>query len=290
MQRQPQNISTLNDAITQLTQKRPHLQPILNAFAPLLRLKYQVLKSSLFQKSSQSIIQMASLNHGIPLVQKEIPQLTQEGFDELARPLLNNLAQGFPLIRNGLEILADEIIAGHIKASDLFSQQANAVHALAVSKKMNMQVVNLFIAMLRKLILTKWRTAIFQQVSSVNWTMGYCPVCGSLPVLSLHTGKGRPWLYCGTCSHEWQFPWAKCPACDHENPEETPYFFVEGDKDEKAFVCHNCNRYILSVKVYEDANAVDLDLLSMSLIHLDIIMQKQGVLPMIFCTWNDFTK
>lgn len=249
-----------------------------------------MMESSLLQQSSQSMIQTASLNHGIPLVQKEMPQLTQEVFEELATLLLNSLLQGFPLTQNGLEMLADEIIAGRIKAIDLFTQPANAVHALAVNKGIDIQIVNLFMAMLRKLVMTQWRTAIFPQIASLNWTKGYCPVCGSLPILSLHTGKGRPWLYCGTCSHEWQFPWAKCPACNHESPEEAPYYFVEDEKDEKAFVCRNCNRYILSVRVYEDASVVDLDLLSMSLIHLDIIMQQQGILPMTLYIWNDFTK
>lgn len=290
MLRQTQNTNTLNDAITQLTQKRPHLQPILNAFAPILHLKHQLLESNLFEGSFQSVIQDSSLSHDIPIVQKERPQLAQDVFEELARLLLKEMKCGFPQTQNRLEMLANEIMAGCIKASDLLTQPANTVHDLAVSREMDNQVVKLFMTILHKLVLTKWRTTISQQIAWLSWAKGCCPVCGSLPILSLSSGKGRPWLYCGTCGHEWQFPWAKCLACGQERPEEAEYFFVEDEKDEKAFVCRNCNRYILSVRVYEDANIVDLDLLSMSLIHLDIIMQQQGILPMTFSLWNDFTK
>lgn len=290
MQRQSQNISALNDAITQLSQKRPHLQPILDAFAPFLRLKHRVLKSGLFHEASQHEINTASLAEGIPLVQQKTPQLDQEVFEELKRLLLDAVAQGFPLIRNRLEVLASEIMAGRIKMSDLFAQPINAIPESIVADETDMQVFHLFMAMLHKLLLTSWRATIFQKLASLNWTKGYCPVCGSLPILSISLGKGRPWLYCGTCGHEWQFPWAKCPACEHESPEEAPYFFVEGEKDEKAFVCQNCNRYILSVRIYEDAEAVDLDLLAMGLTHLNILMQQRDIPPMTFCMWNDFMK
>jgi hypothetical protein len=42
------------------------------------------------------------------------------------------------------------------------------------------------------------------------------------------------------------------------------------------------------VRRYEDEGSLNLDLLAISLIHLDILMQQQGLLPMNFCLWNDF--
>ena len=283
-----QYMTQLNDTITQLMQKWPHLQPILHAFAPFLYLKHRLLKEKLFQTASQIKIHTASLNQGTPLIQENPPQISEEVFNELARLLLTAMKEGFPSISNELDSLANELTDGRMKMGDLLSLQSNAVSNPAVKNAIGIQVLQLFTAMLQNLILTQWRAEVFATPTALNWSRGTCPVCGNLPVLSVSRGKGRPWLYCGTCGQEWQFPWAKCPACGQEQHSEAPYFFIEGEKDEKAFVCRNCNRYLLSVRRYEDEGSLNLDLLAMSLIHLDILMQQQGLLPMNFCLWNDF--
>lgn len=283
-----ESMDQLNQAIEQFINKKPHIKPILDAFAPILHLKYQMMDKNLFPEIQHQQRTTNTLNGNLPLLQQLVPCLPHEVFQELARHVMAAIEQGFPLTRKGLNVLADEIMAGRIKPSDLFTQPSDFVEDQAKNKGVDGPLLNLFMAVLRKLVLNKWRAVIAPQCSISQWEKGSCPVCGSLPILSVSFSKGRPWLYCGTCGHEWQFPWAKCPACDHESPEEAQYFFVEDEKDEKAFVCRNCNRYILSARVYEDAEAVDLDLLSIGLTHLDVIMQEKGMLPMQFCMWNNF--
>lgn len=292
MRRYYEKIADLDRDIDVLMRNKPHVKPLLEAFAPIFRLKNLVLESGLFEALSGGHLP-GPLTDGAPLILSHPPLIEQEMLNEAARMVLDAIAQGFPKLGKDLEILASQLIGQEFSAGAIFpsSHVFIAVPDGAVPSGMisaNQAAMNLFINVLRKIILSKWENAIAGNIDATGWTKGYCPVCGSLPSLSISQGKGRPWLHCAACGHEWRFPWAKCPSCGNERPEEALYFFVDGEKDEKVFTCRNCRRYLLSFRRYEDHFHGDPELAAIGMTHLDIIMQQKGLTPTGFCEWNYF--
>ncbi|MEZ0328125.1 MAG: formate dehydrogenase accessory protein FdhE [Dissulfuribacterales bacterium] len=283
-------IGTLNEAITWMTANKPHVKPLLDAFYPILSLKQQVMAGNLFNETEPPFsLKITSFSDGIPLIQQTPPKLNQDIFEELARLLMRAVAQGFSVTQKDMNALATQVMNGHMNASQLLAihpQHTAPPHTDGCDEVPHL--MRLFNDAIRMIVLNKWREQLKERLSSIPWNKGYCPVCGSLPLLSISYGKGRPCLYCGTCGHKWQFPWAKCTACEHESPEEAEFFFVEDERDEKAFVCRNCNRYLISLRLYEDSPPMNLDILSIGLTHLDVIMQEKGMMPVAFSLWNNF--
>ena len=125
-------------------------------------------------------------------------------------------------------------------------------------------------------------------LAPLSWKKGYCPVCGSFPHLAIIREKGQKWLQCSCCSHEWQFPRLACPYCEHEDPENTNYLFVEGKKEDTAFTCSKCSKYLVTSDHSGSLGRTNADLIALSLAHLDLILQEKGFEPMAECEWNTF--
>ena len=116
----------------------------------------------------------------------------------------------------------------------------------------------------------------------------YCPVCGSFPHLAVIRDKGQRWLQCPQCSHEWSFPRMTCPYCEHEEPAGSSYLFVEGRKEEMAFTCERCQRYLVTIDKSGNLRWMNADLIAISLAHFDMLVQDKGFRPMAECEWNTF--
>lgn len=114
-----------------------------------------------------------------------------------------------------------------------------------------------------------------------NWDKGYCPVCGAFPGIAVIKDKViERWLHCSQCGHLWRFNRIACTYCEYEAKEEgSTFFFVEGKDQECAFVCDQCNRYLVTVKRVRDISDHDFDVVSMRLSHLDALMQEKGFSP-----------
>src|SRR5262249_24474050 len=51
-------------------------------------------------------------------------------------------------------------------------------------------------------------------VEGTAWQQGYCPTCGSWPLLGEYRGlEQRRVLRCGLCAAEWELPRLLCPFC-----------------------------------------------------------------------------
>jgi FdhE protein len=109
------------------------------------------------------------------------------------------------------------------------------------------------------------------------WKRGYCPICGSLPALSILRGEGERSLICSFCSHEWQAPRIYCPFCDNMDQKRLHYFFSEEEKKYRVYVCDKCHKYIKTVDTRKTDRPVDPLVEQISTLHLDILAQEQGL-------------
>ena len=95
-----------------------------------------------------------------------------------------------------------------------------------------------------------------------KWEKGYCPVCGSSPVLSMlqkksqlpplgieggNSSEGERFLFCSFCWHRWLVRRIGCPFCDNRDANSLQYFYTEEEQEYRVDVCDKCGRYIKTV-------------------------------------------
>ncbi len=108
------------------------------------------------------------------------------------------------------------------------------------------------------------------------WNKGYCPICGSLPDLSIFRGEGERSLICSFCSYEWKALRIYCPFCDNRDQKTLHYFFSEEEKNYRVEVCDKCHKYIKTVDTRKMDYPVYPFVEQISTLHLDMLAKEQG--------------
>jgi FdhE protein len=109
-----------------------------------------------------------------------------------------------------------------------------------------------------------------------TWQKGSCPICGSLPYLSvLKDEVGKRLLLCSYCSYEWRIERLACPFCDNREQESLQYFYAEEEEAYRIDLCEKCHQYIKTVDLrkIESENPYLEDLATL---HLDILASQKG--------------
>lgn len=114
--------------------------------------------------------------------------------------------------------------------------------------------------------------------SRLDWQPGYCPVCGSWPLLAEQRGLNRQqWLRCNRCSTAWRSRHQRCVYCDNTDHETLGYMAPEAERESRrAVTCENCKGYLkvfATVSPLEPADILRLDLQSLE---LDIAAMDDG--------------
>ena len=115
-----------------------------------------------------------------------------------------------------------------------------------------------------------------QGVDLKNWLRGYCPVCGSPPLMSQLKGDGQRFYLCSFCGFEWQSERLRCPFCETGDHEKLHYFSEEGRNACRVDLCDNCRQYIKTVDSRKLDYEPDLILEDVVTIHLDILASEKG--------------
>ena len=108
------------------------------------------------------------------------------------------------------------------------------------------------------------------------WEKGYCPVCGSLPELSVFEDNGKRSLICGFCGHKWLSKRIYCPFCENTDHESLQYFDIEGEEEYRVDVCDKCKKYIKTVDIKKTSRTVYLPLENRSTPYLDMRFSEMG--------------
>jgi FdhE protein len=118
-----------------------------------------------------------------------------------------------------------------------------------------------------------WANELSQSVNLEQWQCGYCPMCGSLPVLAEIQGKeGARHLRCGLCGTGWPYPRLKCAFCASANYKSLGYISVEGEEEKyRLQTCEACRGYLKVVITYDSLSVDLLPLEDLATLHLDLI-------------------
>lgn len=112
-----------------------------------------------------------------------------------------------------------------------------------------------------------------------EWDKGYCPVCGSMPELSIFEENGKRSLLCGFCGRRWQSKRVYCPSCENTDHESLHYFEIEDKEEYRVDVCEKCKSYIKTVDIKKMSRPVYFPLESIATPYIVVKFKEMGYKP-----------
>ncbi len=112
---------------------------------------------------------------------------------------------------------------------------------------------------------------------SPRWRKGYCPVCGSWPVLGELRGlQLQRYLRCGACGTSWPSRRLACVYCETEDFRRLERLQVEGERRLGLDVCDRCRGYLKVLNAFTPTPAPLLSLEDVASAHLDVAAVERG--------------
>ena len=109
-----------------------------------------------------------------------------------------------------------------------------------------------------------------------TWLKGYCPICGSLPSLSLLREEiGKRYLLCSFCGYQWRIDRLICPFCNNKEQDSLGYLYGEGEEAYRIDLCEKCHQYLKTIDLRK-VEEPDLCLEDIATLHLDILASQKG--------------
>lgn len=117
--------------------------------------------------------------------------------------------------------------------------------------------------------------------------MGHCPVCGSLPYISLLREKeGFRYLCCSFCQSEYRVRRLACPFCGEDNHAHLEYFESPDEPGYRVELCHSCKRYMKTADFRNLDRQYVPGLDDLESLALDILAREQGYSRPTLSAWG----
>jgi FdhE protein len=178
------------------------------------------------------------------------------------------------VVRRGrldLPELAREVLAG----------RPEQVHALADQAGLDAALTATVLRLTLFPILTRVAASLAPLRQGSRWEQGYCPTCGSWPLLGEYRGLEQlRFLRCGLCASAWEFPRLGCPYCGTRDHQVLGYFHVEGEEARhRAATCDACRGYVKMVTTLAALDELQLLITDLATVHLDLAAAERGYSP-----------
>jgi FdhE protein len=285
--------SRVEGVIQYIIGKSPHSKEIITAFKPLFLVRERLIDELHLKAADLSSIDGEKLRQGVPCINQTPFFFKGDPWEKIGLAVVSAMREGFPALGEDVAKLEGKIKAGDIRLFDAFTDFPGSIETAVArwSSEANVkpQAIGLMLSAVARIVLQAKSNGIGEHIEGMGWEKGYCPVCGAHPTIAVIREKiPQRWLHCSRCGHEWRFSRMFCPVCEQESPSGLDYFYVEDRRQETAFTCNSCKRYLITLNQISDMGDHDRDVSAMSLIHLDLIMQEKGFTPMTWCEWNAF--
>jgi FdhE protein len=178
--------------------------------------------------------------------------------------------------------MARKIGDGEINFNDLIYESFNPLPleeeaAADEDSEDSFDLVELFIEESLRPALEKVVEVYGDAVGKMEWSEGYCPICGREPKIGeIRDEEGTRYLFCNQCGFEWYYRRIKCPFCGNEEQQTLAYFTIEEDDRYRVDVCNECKRYIKIVDFRNTREKPDLDVEDIATLHLDMLANDEG--------------
>jgi len=285
--------------------KRPQLEGLLKPFAALFIEKARLaddLQDRLDPEPFQTLGQR--LSEGVPLLSGRSLKPLKPSLDFAFAALAAPVKSLFPAIVPVVDRIENEQLDGSLDLSHLAEEYLGGglkgFRDAPPSKEVDRHGLGFIVHLTLSTVLQSLAPPLAAQVGETLWNRGYCPVCGSLPLISclskpqtasseyLVGGGGRRYLHCAVCGHDWHVRRHLCAACEKDDSDQHLYLSVPDAAAERVDICHHCNHYLPCIDLRETDVPPHLDTMAVGLAHLDLLAQEKGFDPLVRMPWNTF--
>jgi FdhE protein len=269
----PLEVATALGELERLAKERPELAGSITFLRDILPKLYQepVVDPILSLTSDHSATKLAG---GVPLLRGEDVQLDIQAFHRRWQ-FICEAVQRHQKDQAG-ETLAQGLRKGTLDpkalAVELFAGRAQGIHARADALGLDPGMTATVLRLALFPVLAQFSTAFAPLRESVPWKQGYCPTCGSWPLLGEFRGLEQTrFLRCGLCAAAWEFPRLRCAFCGTSDHQVLGYLHVEGEEGKyRAATCDACRGYVKMVSTLGALSGPQLLVTELATMHLDL--------------------
>jgi FdhE protein len=286
----------IENALNRIREDMPAAANLVDAFSELLiekvRFKDELPLDEAFAATE---IDLDRFRQGVPIADKESFAISASQLGTAAARLLPAMKKGFSKIEPELTALEKAVSAGEVDfesaVKNLLGGRLEELRVSASELSMEPEILSFSIRQLLKPFVEKRAESISVRLETLQWLKGYCPICGSWPMMSFLSGEeGKRWLKCSFCGHEWRYVRTACPFCENDDSKSLEYLYSEDRESERAEVCHKCKVYIVGMDLRQRSEETVTEVAPLGLVYLDIIAQQEGYRPGAVTDWNVIDK
>jgi len=224
---------------------------------------------------------------GFPLLNKEDFILDLPSSSGLFAAICIIAKDATTKMKKNIQKIDTAVKTGKLNREKLLEKHSDTAYLDKIAKKFKLDrnILNFLIHMSIKPSLIVNVDKMKEQVDLKNWLRGYCPVCGSLPLISELKGEGQRYFLCSFCGFNWPGERLKCPYCENTDHEKLHFLYAEGQEAYRVDLCDKCKQYIKTVDSRKLDYEPDLNLEDIVTIHLDIIASEKGYKKPISSPW-----
>lgn len=191
-------------------------------------------------------------------------------------------------MKNNAQALEEAIVINAMNIRDLLKNFSDEAYLSRIVKEFDLdpQILKFFVFESVRPSIRANREILEQYVDLRNWLRGYCPVCGSLPSMSMLKGEGQRYFRCSFCEFQWPGVRLQCPFCENTDHKDLHYFYAEGDESHRVDLCDKCKQYIKTVDSRKIDYDPDLDLEDIVTLHLDLLASQKGFKRPVPSAWG----
>jgi FdhE protein len=239
-------LENLKKRIQQIKKRRPGYGEILN-FYQKVKEEQEKIKASLTTDPIRLKKEWKDLlaKEGFLLIEKKDFPLDIEASFSLFQSLCEIGKEANPYMAEQVRKIEENIGKNRINLKGLFKEGVYEEKVEQIAKELGLDK-KVFFFLIHNSIRPSIEAAVEQLLNELNtetWTKGYCPVCGSLPQLSLLKEEvGKRFLVCSYCGYQWQTDRILCPFCNNKDQESLHYFTAEGEETYRINLCDKCHQ------------------------------------------------
>ena len=279
----------LTHRIQQIKKKRPGYGEILDFYQKVREAQDKV-KASLKIKPIQLRKEWKELlaKEGFSLIQKEDFPLDNESSVKLFHTLFQIGKDANPHMVEQLIKIKETIDNKKIDLKKLLKEgvKEQKIEQVANEFGLDKKVFSFLIQSSIKPSIEAGMEQLRSELDPETWLKGYCPMCGSLPFLSLLKEEGgKRYLLCSYCAYQWRIDRLFCPFCNNKEQESLQYFCGEGEEVHRIDLCDKCHQYIKTIDLRTIGES-DPSLEDLATLHLDILASQKGYKRPVLNPWT----
>ena len=267
------------ERIQQIKKKRPGYGEILD-FYQMVKEERDRVKASLKIKPIKLRKEWKELlaKEGFSLIQKEDFPLDIEASVKLFQTLCQIGKDANPHMSDQVKKIKEALDSKRIDLKKILKEgvKEQRIEQMADESGVDKKVFSFLIQSSTKPSIEAGMEQLRSELDPETWLKGYCPMCGSLPSLSLLKEEtGKRYLLCSYCGYQWRIERLFCPFCNNKEHESLQYFCGENEEAYRIDLCDKCHRYIKTID-FRIIGESDPSLEDLATPHLDILATQKG--------------